>query len=113
MNGQVPLVACLEEAAELFWVMEDEHQALWSLATRVQDLVVEGFGEALSLAPELSMTADLIEGHVDVVAANGVLWGAWLVLTTILSLFPKLELELELLGSGYNIDLTRDEMDVF
>jgi hypothetical protein len=35
------------------------------------------------------------------------------VLTTILSLFPKLELELELLGSRYNVDLTRDEMDVF
>jgi hypothetical protein len=48
MNGQVPLVACLEEAAELFWVMEDEHQALWSLATRVQDLVVEGYNVDLT-----------------------------------------------------------------
>jgi hypothetical protein len=35
------------------------------------------------------------------------------VLTTVLSHFPKLELELELPVSGYNVDLTRDEMKVF
>jgi hypothetical protein len=35
------------------------------------------------------------------------------VLTIILSHFSKLELELELLGSEYNADLMRDEMDVF
>jgi hypothetical protein len=28
-----------------------------------------------------------------------------------LSHFPELELELELLGSGYNADLTKDEME--
>jgi hypothetical protein len=33
MNGQVPLVTHLEEAVELFRVMQDDHQALWSLTT--------------------------------------------------------------------------------
>jgi hypothetical protein len=33
------------------------------------------------------------------------------VLTTTLSHFPKLESELELLGSGYNADLMNDEME--
>jgi hypothetical protein len=32
---------------------------------------------------------------------------------TVLSHFPKLELKLELLGSGYNADLTKDEMEAF
>jgi hypothetical protein len=38
--------------------------------------------------------------------------GAWLALTIVFSYFPKLEVELDLLGSGYNADLTRDEMEV-
>jgi hypothetical protein len=59
-NGQVPLVASLEEAADQFWVMQDEHQALQSSATRVRDLVAEGSGEASSLAAALSSTVDLI-----------------------------------------------------
>jgi hypothetical protein len=39
--------------------------------------------------------------------------GVQLALIAVLSHFPELELELELLGSGYNADLTRDEMEVF
>jgi hypothetical protein len=38
--------------------------------------------------------------------------GGRLALTAILSHFPKLELELELLGSGYNANLMKDEMEV-
>jgi hypothetical protein len=60
----------------------------------------------------LSVTADLIEGRVDVAAANGVHWGAQLALTTVLLHLPELELELELLGSGYNADLTKDKMEL-
>jgi hypothetical protein len=33
-------------------------------------------------------------------------------MTTVLSHFPKLEVELDLLGSGYNTDLMCDEMEV-
>jgi hypothetical protein len=48
---------------------------------------------------------DLIKGCVDIVATNGVYWGVRLVLLTALSHFPKLEPELDLLGSGCNADL--------
>jgi hypothetical protein len=41
----------------------------------------------------------------------GSIRGARLALTTILSHFPKLELKLELLGSRYNADLSKDEME--
>jgi dienelactone hydrolase len=40
-----------------------------------------------SLTASLSLAAELIEGHVDVVGANGVCWGARLVLTITLSHF--------------------------
>jgi hypothetical protein len=75
--------------------------------------VLERSSEAPSLAAALSSITDLIKGHVDAVAANGVHLGAWLALTIVLSHFPELELELDLLGSGYNADLTKDEMEVF
>jgi hypothetical protein len=66
-----------------------------------------------SLAVVLSPSTELIDGRVNVVAINGVHWRAWLVLTTALSHFPERESELELLGSGYNTDLTKDEMEAF
>jgi hypothetical protein len=34
------------------------------------------------------------------------------VLTVVLTYFPELEVELNLLGSEYNVGLTRDEMEV-
>jgi hypothetical protein len=46
-------------------------------------------------------------------AVSRVHWGARLALITVLSHFLKLELEYELLGPGYNVDLMKDEMEVF
>jgi hypothetical protein len=66
-----------------------------------------------SLAAALSSTADLIEGCINAMVANEVHWGARVALTTILSHFPELELDLKLLGSGYNANLMKDEMEVF
>jgi hypothetical protein len=63
------------------------------------------------LATSLSSVAELIEGCVDIAAANGVRWGTMSALATALSHFPKLETELELLGSGCNVDLTEDQVD--
>jgi hypothetical protein len=37
--------------------------------------------------------------------------GARLVLTAALSYFPEMEVELDQLGSGYNADLSSDEME--
>jgi hypothetical protein len=38
---------------------------------------------------------------------------AQLALTTVLSHFPDLETKLELLGSGYNVDLTKGHLEAF
>jgi hypothetical protein len=55
--------------------MQDEHQAFQNLATRVRDLALERPSEAPSLVVVLSSTANLIEGHIDAAATNGVHWG--------------------------------------
>jgi hypothetical protein len=98
--------------------MQDEHlealielRALWTSATRVGDLVLKGSIKTTSLAASLSSVVDLIKGHINVVTANGVHWGTRLALITTLSQFPKLEPELELLGSGHNADLTENQLD--
>jgi hypothetical protein len=56
-------------------VVKDEHQALQNSATRVWDLVLQRSSEAPSLAAALFSTTNLIEGHADAVATNGVHWG--------------------------------------
>jgi hypothetical protein len=71
-----------------------------SFAARVRDLVLKGSNETSSLAASLSLTEDLIEGHVDFVAANGVHWGARLALITTLSHCPELSLSWSYLGLG-------------
>jgi hypothetical protein len=83
------------------------------LATQVWDLVLERSKEEPTVAVALFETADLIESHVGAEATNGVHWGARLALTTFLLHFPGLELELVLLGLGYNSDLTNDELKAF
>jgi hypothetical protein len=105
----------LEEAIRQLQVVQDEHQeadaklkVLWSSSTWVRDLVLKRSNKTSSLATSLSSAADLIEGHVDVAAANGVHWGVRLVLTAILSHFPEFETELVLHGSRCNADLTKD-----
>jgi hypothetical protein len=113
VEDRVHLAARLEEAAGQLQVTQDEHQALQNLASQVRDLVLERSGEAISLAVVLFSTVNPIEGCVDAAATNRVHLGAWLALTTVLSHFPELELELELLGFGYNADLMKDEMEVF
>jgi hypothetical protein len=100
--------------------MQDEHweaaiklMALQDSATRVWDLVLKGSNEVSSLVASLSSATDLNKGRVDAAAANGVHWGARLVLHAALSHFPELEPELELLGSGYNADKMEGQLDAF
>jgi hypothetical protein len=65
MDGRVHLAARLEEVARQLKVMQDEHQALQNLVTRVQNLVLDRSGETPSLAAALSSTMDLVKHHVD------------------------------------------------
>jgi hypothetical protein len=59
----------------------------------------------------MSTVAELLEGQVDTVAANGVRWGTRSVLVTVLSHIPELEAKAELLGFGRNAVLTENRVD--
>jgi hypothetical protein len=62
------------------------------------------------LSPSLS--PEMIETRVDAATINGVQWGGGkLALTAALSHVLELEVELDLLGSGYNADLSSNEME--
>jgi hypothetical protein len=61
-----------------------------------------------SLVVSLSSAAELLEGCIDVAAANKDLWGTRLVLATTLSHLLELGTKLVLLGSGRNADLMED-----
>jgi hypothetical protein len=64
-----------------------------------------------SLVVSLSMIVELLEGRVNVTAANGVHGGTRWVLVAALSHFPGWDIELELLRSGRNVDMTEDQVD--
>jgi hypothetical protein len=64
-----------------------------------------------SLVTSLSMVAELLEGQSDTAVTNGIHWGTQSTLVAFLSHFPELMSELELLGSGQNVDLTDDQAD--
>jgi hypothetical protein len=72
VDGQVHLAARLEEAPSQLQLMQDEYQAIQNMTTHVHNLVQERSSEVPSLAAAQSSTVDLIEGHVDGAAANGV-----------------------------------------
>jgi hypothetical protein len=59
----------------------------------------------------LATVVEEVEKRINVVAANGVWWWVRSALVTVLSLFPKLETELELLGSVWGIHLSDDQVD--
>jgi hypothetical protein len=93
--------------------MRDKHEALRSSTTRVRGPVQVRSDETPSLVVVLSPSTELMEGHVNATAINRVHWGARLALTAVLPHFPLLEPEFELLGSGYNVNLMKDEMEAF
>jgi hypothetical protein len=76
--------------------------------------VLRGFDEVPPLAVALSppSPSQLTETQVNAAAINGVQSGARRALTAFLSHFPELEVELDLLGSGYNANLMSDEMEI-
>jgi hypothetical protein len=80
--------------------VEAELEALWTSATRVQDLVLRNTNILSSLAVSLYMGAELHEARIDTTATNGVRWGNRSVLVAALSHFLELKTKLELLGSG-------------
>jgi hypothetical protein len=77
----------------------------------VWDLVLDNANGPSSLAASLSTVAGLLEGWVDAAATNEVRWGTRSALVMVLSHFPELEDELELLGSGPDAVLMKDRVD--
>jgi hypothetical protein len=73
--------------------------------------VLERADGSSSLAVSLPSVVELLDGRIDVVAANGARWGTRLALVANLSHFLELGVELELLGSGRSTDLTEDQVD--
>jgi hypothetical protein len=63
--------------------------------------VLDNADQSSSLAVSMSTVAELLEGQVDTVAANGVRWGTRSVLVAVLSHIPKLEAEAELLLESF------------
>jgi hypothetical protein len=57
-----------------------ELEALWSSTTWVWDLMLERADRTSSLVVSLSSLAELLEDHIDVVAANWVRWDTQTVL---------------------------------
>jgi hypothetical protein len=86
-------------------------EALWTSAARVQDFMLDSADMPSSLAASMYTVVELLKGRIDAAAANGVRWGAHSALVAGVSHFPKLNSELEFLGSGRNADLTEDEAD--
>jgi hypothetical protein len=91
--------------------MWDEQEALRDLATWVCGPVLGRPKETPPLAMVLTSSVELAEGRVNAAAINEIQWGAHLALTAVLSHFLELEPKFELPGSGYNVDLTNDEME--
>jgi hypothetical protein len=89
------------------WEADAELEALWTSAARVQDFVLGSADGLSSLAASMSMSVELLEGQIDVVAAKGFCCGSRSVLVAAVSHFPQLEV----LGSSRNADLTEDEAD--
>jgi hypothetical protein len=53
----------------------------------------------------------MLEGRLDIMAANGVHWGTRSVLIAALSHFQLMEAELEMLGSDHHAALAEDQVD--
>jgi hypothetical protein len=64
-----------------------------------------------SLAAPMSMVMELLEGRIDVVAANGVRWGSRSALVATVSHFLELKTLLEVLRPARNAYLKEDDED--
>jgi hypothetical protein len=88
-----------------------ELEALRTFAAFVRDLVLVRADRSSSLAASLYIVVEEVENRINTVATNGVRWGTRSALVAILSHFPELEPELELLESGRDVDQSNDQAD--
>jgi hypothetical protein len=106
-----PTTAQLEAEVAVQQLVDDKLETLWTLAARVQDLVLGNCDRPSSLATSLSMVVQLLEDQIDTTTAIGIRWGTRSAFVAALLHFLKLKTEVELLGSWRNLDLTEDQAD--
>jgi hypothetical protein len=88
--------------------VDTELEELRSLATRLQDMVMDNVGEPSSLAASLSTMVELLRDRIDTEVTSGVNCETQSALVAALSHLPELTSELELLVPGRNVDLMDD-----
>jgi hypothetical protein len=86
-------------------------EALQASVALVQDLVLGDINELSSLVESQAEATEEAENWINTATVNGVRWGTQSTLVAVLSHFPKLEPKLELLGSGWDADLTDNWAD--
>jgi hypothetical protein len=96
--------------ARLHWA-NAELEALRASAALVRDLVLGDTGESYSLAASLARVAKEVENYTNTVATNAVRLGTRSALVAVLSHFPELEPEFELLEYRRHVDLSNDQAD--
>jgi hypothetical protein len=80
-------------------------------AALVQDSVLGYTCESSSLVVSLARVVEEIENRINTAATNLVRWGTRSALVAVLSHFPELEPELELLGCRRDVDLSNNRAD--
>jgi hypothetical protein len=88
--------------------VDTELEELWSLATHLQDMVMDNVDEPSSLAASLSTVVELLRDRIDTEVTSGVNCETQSALVAALSHLPELNSELELLVPGRNVDLMDD-----
>jgi hypothetical protein len=71
-------------------------------------------GEANGLTTQvmsMSTVVELLDGRIDTATTNGVSWGSCSTLVAAVLHFPKLDTDLEVLGSSHSTGLTEDEVN--
>jgi hypothetical protein len=73
--------------------------------------VLDGVDGSSLLATSMSTLAELLESRIDAAATNRVRWGSRTVLVVVVSHFPELDADLEMLGSRGSTGMIEDEVD--
>jgi hypothetical protein len=93
------------------WEVEAELEDMRSSAALVRDLVLDDVGGSSLMATSMSAVTEQLEGWIDAATTNRVCWGSHSALVVMVLLFPELDADLEVLGSGHNAGLAKDEIN--
>jgi hypothetical protein len=93
------------------WEVEAELEDMRSSAALVRDLVLGDVGGSSLMVTSMSAVTEQLEGWIDTATTNRVCWGSHSALVVMVLHFPELDADLEVLGSGHNAGLAKDEIN--